>query len=440
MPPEPNPHPAVEQPAPPIRVEWGQSSDPGRDPTKQVNEDSSGYAQTPYGHLFVVCDGMGGHTGGRQASDTAIRTIFEEVTLSHGQRSAREALQHSVEVAAKRVYALGGSAENFQRPGSTCVAVLLHQGRAETAHVGDSRAYSIRGKRINRLTRDHSMVQDLVDAGSLTEREAQAHPDANKITRALGMTEEVEVELRAEPLELYADDVFVLATDGLTDLVTSEEILQLTLAGIEADSPQRACGDLVTLANERGGHDNITVQVVRVLSTGPKRSRTLAQEPSAFADDSSPGEPEAREPAPGDDTMPDDGAPTFLEPMDSDRAPTKLIEPASALSATAPDAPSPTIPEAPHVEAGDPEPVKRVPTTAPDRPQPTVVDPSLASQHADVLSRSAGPASAMPPAVGRRPLAPTTSGSKNPLVIVVVVMAVVIAGLLALLAWMMFDR
>jgi hypothetical protein len=236
-------------------------------------------------------------------------------------------------------------------------------------------------------------------------------------------------------LDLYADDIFVLATDGLTDLVMGEEILQLTLGSIELDSPKRACTDLVALANDRGGHDNITVQVIRVLSTGPKRSRTLAQEPSELADDSGPGAAPPAEPLPGDDTVPDDGAPTLLEPSPSDAAPTKIVEPASGAPGAAPETTTPTIPGAPR----DAEPVagrpgKPVATTAPDPPQPTVVDPALAEQHAQLAAPL--PAAGGPPshAVGAAP--PVTARRRNPLMIAVVFMGVVIGVLIAVLVWM----
>jgi hypothetical protein len=279
------------------------------------------------------------------------------------------------------------------------------------------------------------MVQELVDAGSLTEQEAAGHPDANKITRALGMTEEVEVEVRAEPMELYADDIFLLATDGLTDLVTSEEILQLTLAAIEAAEPQRACDELVALANERGGHDNITVQVIHVLATGPKRSRTLAQEPTDFVDESDRGALGPPEPLPGDDTVPDDGGPTVPDPAPSDNAPTEVREPPSRVATTAPDPPSPTIPAEPRKVGSRDE----LATTAPDRPQPTVVDPALAIQHARAVGPP--PASVAPrPTSGRVQAGSADRDETRPLVLVVVVMALVIAVLVVLLLWLTLGR
>jgi hypothetical protein len=149
----------------------------------------------------------------------------------------------------------------------------------ELAHVGDSRAYMIRGKQIHRVTRDHSYIQELIDSGKITEKEAFGHPESNKITRALGMTPTVQVETRSEPLELFDGDVFILATDGLTDLARNEEILVTTHSLLKTADIQAACNELVALANRRGGHDNITVQVIRVAHAGPKLTHTQAGAP-----------------------------------------------------------------------------------------------------------------------------------------------------------------
>jgi protein phosphatase len=130
--------------------------------------------------------------------------------------------------------------------------------------VGDSRAYLVRGQQIWRLTKDHSVVQQLIDLGALTPEQAALHPEANKITRALGMKSETDVEVRDPAVACEAGDVIVLATDGLSDLVRTEEIAGIVSRPTRLD----AAGDeLVRLANARGGHDNITVQLARVVST-----------------------------------------------------------------------------------------------------------------------------------------------------------------------------
>src|SRR5215470_2483602 len=132
------------QPPVRVRIEFAQASDPGRDPNKQVNEDSCGYAETKLGHLLVLCDGMGGHYGGKEASRTAITTIFEAFEQAPATAAPVGVLKAAIEEAGRRVYLLGGPQENRVRPGSTVVAMLLHDRGVDVAHVGDSRAYVIR--------------------------------------------------------------------------------------------------------------------------------------------------------------------------------------------------------------------------------------------------------------------------------------------------------
>lgn len=253
-----------------VVVDLAELSDAGRDPAKQVNEDSSGYAETPSGHLAIVCDGMGGHAGGREASQAAVKTILEFFSKEPGDLVPAAMLTRSIESAARAVYGIGGSSPPELRPGSTCVAVVLHDGFADVAHVGDSRVYLVRRGTIRRVTRDHSMVQDLIDSGQLAPEEALSHPDANKITRALGIGLEVDVEL-SESIVLEPQDTFLLASDGLTDLVTDAEIGKITTDRGQS-GPAVVCQELVSLANARGGHDNITVLILTVVDPGVRRA------------------------------------------------------------------------------------------------------------------------------------------------------------------------
>ncbi|MBK8258676.1 MAG: protein phosphatase 2C domain-containing protein [Polyangiaceae bacterium] len=264
-----------------VRIDFAQASDPGRDPNKQVNEDSCGYVETKFGHLLVLCDGMGGHYGGKEASRTAITTIFEMMERAQPSTAPAVALKAAIEEAGRRVYLLGGPPENRTRPGSTVVSLLLHDGGMDVAHVGDSRGYIIRANQIYPLTRDHSMVQAMIDAGMLTEQQAIGHPDANKITRALGMKPEVEVEVRPEPMDLFAGDIVLLSSDGLTDLALAHDILGATRQALASGTVENACKTLIDLANNRGGHDNITVQMARVAEVPPKARATIPQAPTA---------------------------------------------------------------------------------------------------------------------------------------------------------------
>ncbi len=254
-----------------IVIDFAELSDPGRDPDKRLNEDACGFTETALGLLSVVCDGMGGHAAGSNASQTAVRVILERGRRADAQEPAAQMLHAAVTEAGARVHALGGDAARESRPGSTCVAALLSDSGVMFAHVGDSRLMLIRAGRLTRLTRDHTIVRQLVDAGMLTETAAHHHPDANQITRALGIAPAVDVELRADPLELFPQDVLVLTSDGITDLIPDPEILDLVQENVARGSTA-VCQKMVSLANLRGGHDNLTVQTLHVLQLSDQRS------------------------------------------------------------------------------------------------------------------------------------------------------------------------
>jgi len=235
-------------------------SDPGLDPDKRVNEDICDHRQTRFGHLVIVCDGMGGHADGREAASLALSTVLEVFDHAAAETAPSEVLRLAIHDANSRVHAMPPSEFASGRPGSTVVAVLVHSRGAEVAHVGDSRAYLVHQGQVVALTRDHSVVQQMVDIGVLKPEQAAHHPDANRITRALGMNPAVEVEVRSQPLPYVAGDAFVLCSDGLSDLVEETEIRDV----VGDEPPSQAVGKLVDLANARGGHDNITVAILRV--------------------------------------------------------------------------------------------------------------------------------------------------------------------------------
>jgi serine/threonine protein phosphatase PrpC len=245
-------------------VECAYASHPGRDPDKQVNEDAYGYEKTALGHLCVLCDGMGGHQNGREAAQLAVEVIMG--TFVHAPPAAdvaggprgRELLEQAIVAANARV-ALLGQSSNQPRPGSTVVAILMHPEGVEVAHVGDSRCYLVQGGRIFQITKDHTVVQNMIDAQLLTPAQAAVHPDANQILRALGASSEVNVEVRAQTIPLVPGDAFVLCSDGLSDLVDPAEVARL----VTEAAPAEAVEKLVELANARGGHDNVTVMILR---------------------------------------------------------------------------------------------------------------------------------------------------------------------------------
>ena len=237
----------------------GNATDTGRE--RAENQDYFGaYEDTPYGDLWVVCDGMGGAAGGRIASVIAVEAVREAMTTP-GQKDEVSALLAGVSSANEKVFRRAQAEATLDGMGTTLVALLLHRGKAFVAHVGDSRAYHIRNGRLQQVTRDHTMVQEMLDDGVLTEEQARTHPDGHIITRSVGIASQVKVDVDLSDFEVAPEDRWILCTDGLTGMV-SDEVIRSIAGDL---SPSRACRTMVTLANEAGGSDNITVQVVEVL-------------------------------------------------------------------------------------------------------------------------------------------------------------------------------
>ena len=303
-----------------VVVDQAQRSDPGRDPEKQLNEDSVLAVETPFGVALAVCDGMGGHASGERASRAAIDRI-SEVLRSETPEPLPQKLEIALERAHGDVYAIGGELPIDQRPGSTAVVLAISGREALVVHVGDSRAYRIRGQKAERLTRDHSVVEALLAAGAINAEQAEAHPDANRITRALGIAPEIEPEL-GPPLLVEVGDTFLLCSDGLSDLVSDAEIGE----GVaNAATPELACERLVLLANSRGGHDNITVSIARVLTLGPERRReTLEMPPEGARNERIAAtvvmDLDARAGSPRPSDRPRDTSPTLVDPTVVDSA------------------------------------------------------------------------------------------------------------------------
>jgi serine/threonine protein phosphatase PrpC len=230
---------------------------------RSENQDAYGYwyDEASDCYLLVVADGMGGMACGSIASRLAVRVIYERFFAeAERYRPVNERLGAAIVEANLAIRRQAASNQECYGMGSTCAVLAVTGGRAHLAHVGDSRIYLIRDHRIARLTRDHSRVQRMLDDGLITEEEAMGHPDSNLIERSLGPRPAVEPEVRPEPIEVREGDAFLLCTDGLTGLVRDEEIFEI----ISSVPAQRACDLLIELANERGGHDNITVGILRL--------------------------------------------------------------------------------------------------------------------------------------------------------------------------------
>ncbi|MBN2798741.1 MAG: Stp1/IreP family PP2C-type Ser/Thr phosphatase [Deltaproteobacteria bacterium] len=220
-------------------------------------------------HLFVVADGMGGHVGGEYASAIAVNTVEEIVTsmelheeLPHEEDDpvevTREKLRYAIRLAGRRIFEKAEEEPEFHGMGTTSVALLVDEGNAYIAHVGDSRLYMQRDGQIEQVTEDHSLVNEKVKAGLITKEEAKNHKMRNVITRSLGYQEDVEVDVEVRAVR--RGDQFLICSDGLSGLVEDHEMGE----HMTAHSPQEAARRLVELACERGGDDNITIIITRV--------------------------------------------------------------------------------------------------------------------------------------------------------------------------------
>jgi protein phosphatase len=245
---------------------WAASlSDPGC--KRELNEDSvrvvvpedAGVLERK-GLLAVVADGMGGHQSGEVASALAVEIVSREYYAGDG--GVAECLAGALQAANREIFQQSATRQSLGGMGTTCTALVLAGGQAWAAHVGDSRIYLVREGSIYRMTEDHSMVMDLVKKGILSAEQARRHADRNVLLRAMGQREELEAQVWKESFPVHAGDRFVLCSDGLHDPVDDAEI-QDAVSKLE---PEAACAELVRLARERGGYDNITVVVVRALS------------------------------------------------------------------------------------------------------------------------------------------------------------------------------
>jgi protein phosphatase len=211
------------------------------------------------GRLAVIADGMGGHEGGQEASRLAVETV-REVYDQAFRDDPQAALVESFFAAHARIQDYAEQHPAFHGMGTTCTAVVLRGRQLYFAHVGDSRLYLVRGAHILRLTRDHSYVGRLVESGIVRAEDAEKHPQRHILTAALGVGIEMVADGAEQGVALQDGDGLLLCTDGLWGVVTEEE-LETAVSG---HAPAECCAALVKLARQRGGPDNITLQVLRV--------------------------------------------------------------------------------------------------------------------------------------------------------------------------------
>jgi protein phosphatase len=245
-------------------VEVAILSDVGR--VRGNNEDSVLYWEAESedefrrkGRLAVIADGMGGYEGGQEASRLAVETV-REVYDREFHDDPQAALMAAFAAAHECIQSYALQHPELHGMGTTCTALVLLGLDLHFAHVGDSRLYLIRGAEITRLTRDHSYVGRLVESGIVRSEDAESHPQRHILTAALGSGREVAADVSQQALTLQDGDTLVLCTDGLWGLVGEQDVA----TAVQENSPADCCRGLVKLALERGGPDNVTVQVLRL--------------------------------------------------------------------------------------------------------------------------------------------------------------------------------
>ncbi len=252
------------------KIQFAEITDTGR--VRDHNEDAIG--SDPDLGLMVLADGMGGYNAGEVASGIAVQIVSELATEGATRENRDDIDPHSglmrqsivlrdaVYRANKIIFQTAQSQTHCEGMGTTIVAAMFYDNKVSIAHVGDSRAYRLRGGKFEQLTLDHSLLQELVDRGFYSEEEAQRSTNRNYVTRALGVEPTVEVEVHE--YEVQPDDVYLLCSDGLPDMVEDEDI-HLTISTFNA-SLDNVGKQLIELANDHGGRDNVSVQLAQVLA------------------------------------------------------------------------------------------------------------------------------------------------------------------------------
>ncbi len=229
--------------------------------TREINQDYY-YISSPEDEveLYILADGMGGYKGGEIASKLATESAKEYIQkefskINKNKDEILKLVQNAMEYANNVVFEKSKESEELEGMGTTLEVCLIYNNKVYIGHIGDSRIYRIRNNVIRKLTKDHSYVQQLVEDGKITREEANTHPKKNMLTKALGCTPYVEPDIRARNME--KNDILLICSDGLTNMVSEEEMAKLVI-----QEPQTAANKLVEEANVLGGYDNITVVII----------------------------------------------------------------------------------------------------------------------------------------------------------------------------------
>lgn len=223
---------------------------------RSLNEDSVGYYEDRDFGIYIVADGMGGHNAGEVASKLAKDVVMNYVLNHRDEESPEEILNEALQNANRRIYKEGLLNEDCNGMGTTITAAFLRDNELTIANVGDSRAYILKDNQLIKVTKDHSLVQELLDNGTITIEEAKSHPNRNVITRAVGTNPVVNADYYK--LDIRHISKVLLCSDGLTNEVSEEAILEV----LKSDD-ENQCLQLINMSNENGGRDNISVIIFK---------------------------------------------------------------------------------------------------------------------------------------------------------------------------------
>jgi PPM family protein phosphatase len=251
-------------------VEFASLSDVGC--TRAKNEDSYGYWEAEsdlvferLGRLAIIADGMGGHEGGQIASRMAVE-IVGQIYAGSNQTDPQQALLQAFAEAHQRIQKRARENPGLHAMGTTCTGFALVGRTLSFAHLGDSRLYLLRDNRLRLLTRDHTLVARWLESGAIRPEDVENHPQRHVLTAALGVAEDVPPDFPPQPLATESGDVLLVCTDGLWGQLSSSEIQTI----LSCQPAASACRSLVELAKDRGGPDNITVEIMRILDPPPR--------------------------------------------------------------------------------------------------------------------------------------------------------------------------
>ena len=241
----------------------GVSTDKGK--VRKNNQDSYFVSEDTELPLFIVADGMGGHKAGEVASNMAVEIVKDffiekKEELKKNKVDILKFIRSAVEKANTIIYKKSIENDEFHGMGTTITMAYISEDKLYIGHVGDSRAYLLRNNKFIQITEDHSLVAEMVKKGSISEEEAECHPQRNIITRAIGTDDEVITDIIVE--DIYKDDILLLCTDGLTNMMNDDEIKEILINKIDL---QKNCNSLVKKANRLGGIDNVTVIAIKLV-------------------------------------------------------------------------------------------------------------------------------------------------------------------------------